>query len=164
MWICLSPVGWLSGCWQWFVALAVLLGLTGCATPAFKGLPAEFGQAASQITTSISDQAVWEKISANLDGSVIEPGFEGYAGVLYVAGGRIAGFSGHVGASAIGEGSGELTPAARSAILEELGRDERYRAFLLQLMEKAKVPTDAPTATIPDDVPENGPLPGEGTS
>ena len=162
MWDFPSPVGWLSGLFAWCAALVVflgsLLGSSGCSAPAAKGFPAEFSQAAGQITTSIADQAVWEKISANLDGSVIEPGYEGYAGMLYVAGGKIAGFSGHVGASAIGDGSGALTPKAREAILRYLAGDERYREFLLKLVGVIKT-ANAPQAAAPEAEPQDAAMP-----
>ena len=52
----------------------------------------------------------------NVNGQVIDPGLEVYAGILYVAGGKLRGVSGQVGISGQGSGSGEITPEASEAI------------------------------------------------
>lgn len=102
-------------------ALGLLLAagtatLAGCESGP-SGMPREFAATLQQVATSMSDQAVWDRIIGGVAGQAIEPGIEGYAGVLYVAGGKITGFSGQVDLRGEGRGSGALSPEARAALL-----------------------------------------------
>lgn len=121
--------------------------LSACQQPA--GLPKEFGQAAQVIATSVGDQTAWKEVTASLDGQVIEPGVEGYAGVIYVAGGKLRGFSGRVGLDAAGEGAGPLTDEGRAAVLDAIETDAEYRAFLLKLIGQFQSPPNASTNGTP---------------
>lgn len=102
-------IRWLLGAW-----LAAFL--FGCNTVP-TAFPQEFAVAAKQLSTSVADQAVWSDIVAGLDGQVIEPGIETYAGVLYVAGAKLPGTSGQINLASKGAGNGQLSPEARQAIL-----------------------------------------------
>lgn len=106
-----------------YVALAFggIACLPGCAPTA---LPREFGEVARTVAASLTDQAVWQSVVANVDGQVIEPGIEVHAGVLYVARARLVGVSGQVGLRGSGVGSGEgVSDEVRAAIIAELARD-----------------------------------------
>lgn len=114
--------------------VAILLSsviVAGCTPVMF---PREIGDSARAIVVSATDQAIWEKLVASVDGQVIEPGIEGYAGVLYVAGGKLTGVSGRVAISGDGHGGGNASAAALSKIRDimstrpELG--ERILAFI----------------------------------
>lgn len=104
------------------VGLLLLLPLAGCATtmgPA--AFPAELGDAVRQVSTSIGDQASWERVMARLGGQVIEPGREGYVIQEYRAGARIVGVSGQLLLEGDGAG-GALSAEARAVLLELAAR------------------------------------------
>lgn len=104
------------------IAGLLLLGIPSCASigcGAPQAMPKEFAEVARSVGASIADQAVWQEVLARIDGEVIEPGIEGYAGVLYVAGGKLTGASGRIRLEGDGTGSGALSPEARAAILSE---------------------------------------------
>lgn len=99
--------------WLFAAVLAWLFG-SGCAPKAF---PEEMGAVAKAVATSMTDQAVWQNIVANVDGQVIDPGFEGGAGMMYIAYGKLKGVSGQVGIRGTGGGTGEgNSPEAAAAI------------------------------------------------
>lgn len=100
-----------------------LLGLTlaqsctvGCNTLQPSALPREYADVARAVATSVTDQALWEKIAANIDGQVIDPGIEGGAGVMYIAYGKLRGVSGQISLRGDGTGSQEPSPEAKEAI------------------------------------------------
>lgn len=106
--------------------------LMGC-TP--MALPMEMGQAFKAIATSTTDQAVWQHVMASIDGNVIEPGLEGYAGILYVAGAKLTGAAGGLDISAQGEGSGVQSPDAQALIREILADRQAWDKFADSLRE-----------------------------
>lgn len=87
---------------------AVFFGGTGCNALQPNAFPKEIGQAARTFVDSAANQAVWSNLTAHVRGQAIEPGLQGYAGVLYIFGGKITGFSGQLGFE--GEGTGRGTP------------------------------------------------------
>ena len=114
--------------------------ISGCAvTP--QAFPREFGQIAQATATSLADQAVWQSIAGSVNGEVIEPGIEGYAGVLYVTGGKLTGVSGTVALSGQGTGSGQLSDLSRDEIL---GLIQSNPELFRQYIESVRGP-DAPT-------------------
>ncbi len=125
-----------------FLLLATCLA--GC-TPA--ALPREFGEVARVVAASMTDQAVWQTLSANIDGQVIEPGIEVRAGVLYIAQARLVGMSGQVGlrGSGVGTGTGP-TDEARAAILRALtrsytdGGDAEFKRAVLEAIRSDATP------------------------
>lgn len=120
----------------------------GCAAPA---LPKEFGQAAKATVVSLTDQASWQSMAASVDGQVIEPGVEAYAGILYVVGGKLKGVSGHVGISGQGVGTGVTTDEARAKILSLIENDP---AFIDQLVKLIEVVRSNATKVEPTPAPQ----------
>ena len=109
-----------------FSYLSILVALflpwnTGCSGHGPNAFPQELSDTVRQVGTSVTDQAVWQDVLARLNGQVIEPGVETYAGVLYVAGVKLAGTSGQLSLEGEGSGAGQLSPEART-VLMELGR------------------------------------------
>lgn len=122
------------------ILLCSLALAVGCATvPAF---PKELSIAAKQISTSVTDQAIWSEVVARLDGQVVEPGIETGAGVKYFAYAKLTGASGQVGLNAQGAGSGQLSPEAR-AVLLALANDPELIDRLLTLFRPN--PTSQPS-------------------
>jgi len=133
--------------------------LPGCASLTPAGFPAELSDAARQISVSTLDQAVWTRLLARLDGQIIEPGMEGYAGVLYVAGGKLRGVSGQLSIEGDGGGSGELSETARAAIVELSTRPDLLAQVLTLIAENkgnhgppSRVDTESTEAGKPADV------------
>ena len=137
------------------VACLSLAPLVGCASLTPAGFPAELSDAARQISVSTMDQAVWTRLLARLDGQIIEPGMEGYAGVLYVAGGKLRGVSGQLRIEGEGDGAGALSDEARAAIVD-LAKRPDLLAKLLAFVEA--VQADAVAADVPG-VPDTQPAP-----
>ncbi|MCC6360631.1 MAG: hypothetical protein IT450_17975 [Phycisphaerales bacterium] len=109
------------------ILAAVLAACGGCqlAPTAF---PKELGDVARAAATSMTDQAVWETMVANVNGQVIDPGMEVSAGVLYVATARLRGVSGQVGISGTGSGSGEGNSPEASAAIRAVLSDPSFWA------------------------------------
>ena len=84
---------------------------------------------------------MWQSIAGSVNGEVIEPGIEGYAGVLYVTGGKLTGVSGTVALSGQGTGSGQLSDLSRDEIL---GLIQSNPELFRQYIESVRGP-DAPT-------------------
>lgn len=76
------------------LAVIAILVCAGCAELRPTAFPSEMSQAFTDVGKSIVTQADWNTVLARLNGQVIEPGVEAYAGVLYIAGGKITGTSG----------------------------------------------------------------------
>lgn len=130
-----------------FFAVLCLGGcLLGCTAMQPTAFTKEFSDSARMVATSISDQAVWDRVLARLNGQVIDPGVEAYAGILYVAGGKVRGVSGQVSIEGDGTGSGQLSPEAR-AVIVELGRNPDLAKVLAERMAmwKAEQPASAPS-------------------
>ena len=104
----------------WIASALGFASLLGC-TPT--GMPREFGEAGKALIVSLTDQAAWQTIIGRLEGQAIEPGIEGYAGVLYVAGGKLRGFSGQVGISGTGTGTGQPSAEALAKIRDLIRAD-----------------------------------------
>ena len=111
--------------------------LSGCAAMQPAGFPKEMSAAFGQIGTSLADQSVWQEIATRLGGQVIEPGVEGYAGVLYVAGGRLTGTSGQLSLEGDGSGLAGLSPAAREAVVELAQQPDLLERFLAWVESQA---------------------------
>ncbi len=135
------------------VVIAVLLSLLlgGCAAP--QAMPAEFALVAKQIGTSISDQAVYDRTLARIDGQVIDPGLEAYAGMLYIAGAKIRGASGQVKLEGDGAGSGALSPEARAVILRLAEEPGLFEKFLKWASEQAIEKPDEPAPPVDGEEP-----------
>lgn len=127
------------------LAALSLIFCGGCQSFQPNAFTAEFADAARQVATSVGDQAVWERVLARLDGQVIEPGVEGYAGVLYVAGGKLTGVSGQITIEGDGNGSGALSADARAVIVELGKRRPDLLRELIAAASQALATTDAPT-------------------
>lgn len=139
-----------------FAGLLALLGCpanVGCNTMQPNGFPREFGLAAQQVSTAISDQAVFERVLARLDGQIIEPGVEGYAGMLYIAGGRLRGVSGQLSIEGDGRGSGTLSPEARQKLLS-LGITPDLLEQVLAYLREQKTSPPAPAPPSLSTPPE----------
>ena len=122
--------------------------LAGCAGPT--ALPREFSAVARTVATSLTDQAVWKKLVADIGAEAIEPGLEVSAGVKYFAAVRITGVAGRVGISGTGGGSGELSSEARRSIVELLGDDEMLADRILGIVTEARrQPPPAPQPVTP---------------
>ena len=133
------------------LAVSLVIAMSGCQQPA--AFPKEFAQATNQIVTSMTDQAVWDKLAANVRGHVNNPGLRTGAGLEYFAYARLDGFDGDVAADATGTGSGQLTPEARAAILRLAEGDERYREWVLALFKGKAAPSPSPSPS-PSPTPE----------
>lgn len=111
------------------ILAACLATLAGCQAFQPTAFPKELGDVARAAAASMTDQAVWQDIVANVNGQVIDPGMEVSAGVLYVASARLKGVSGQVGISGTGGGTGEgNSPEAAAgirAVLTDPGFFER---------------------------------------
>lgn len=134
--------------WLLAAILAWLFG-SGCAPKAF---PEEMGAVAKAVATSMTDQAVWQNIVANVDGQVIDPGFEGGAGMMYIAYGKLRGVSGQVGIRGTGVGNGEgnspEASAAIRAVLSDPGLIERLADAVIERIRRG-VPASQPDAPDP---------------
>lgn len=139
---------------SWILAVALALptsctALVGCNTVP-TAMPREFATAAEQIATGITDQGILQKYTANLQGQVIEPGMETYAGVLYLAGAKLKGFSGQVGLAGEGVGNGEgLSPEALQSVLTAGAKYGLTTDQIIQLIEAAQRQPVAPVSSQP---------------
>ena len=150
--IAIGPRGWSF----WLFALfAWLFGVAGCNTVPV-AFPQEFAVTAQQMSTSIADQALWSKIVADIDGQVIEPGIEVRAGVIYIAQSKLTGVSGQIRVAADGQGSGTLSPEARTAILAIANKynvtPEQLSAFIASA--NAPAPASQPVGEMVEVVPQ----------
>ena len=144
--IAIGPRGWTFAL---FALIAWLFGLAGCVS-APRAMADEFGTTAKQFATSVNDQAVWKKIAGNVRGHVNNPGVRVEAGVTYYTQMILVGTDGDVELGAEGEGSGELSPEARAAILK-LAKDynvspEEARLLIREL--KTPAPASAPAGEL----------------
>ena len=107
-----------------------VVALCGCNALQPRAFPQEMGTAFTQIGTSLADQSVWETIAARLGGEVIEPGVMGYAGLLYVAGGKITGTAGRLTIEGDGTSTGALSPEAREVVSRLTDRPDTLERVL----------------------------------
>ena len=98
-------------------------------------MPQEFATAAKQLSASMVDQAIWKELQGQLRGHALQPGYRTSAGVEYFAEVRIVGFDGDVGIAASGEGSGQMSPEVRAAIVDLAREDLSLRARALDFLE-----------------------------
>lgn len=135
--------------WIFAALLAWLFG-TGCqyAPTAF---PKELGDVARAAATSMTDQAVWQSIVANVDGQVIDPGMEVSAGMMYVASARLKGVSGQVGISGSGSGNGEGNSPEASAAIRAVLSDPGVLAVIVDAVASRirAAPSSQPTEGAP---------------
>lgn len=130
------------------LSLLGLSGLGGCLSTGCNSLqpnafPKEVSVIAQQVGTAMAEKAVWDKVLARIDGQVIDPGFEGGAGVMYIAYGKLKGVSGQVKL----EGDGSAT-TPRSPESEAFIRELANRPDLLELLIQ-KLATQEPVTTKP---------------
>lgn len=130
--------------WLWIVAavLAWLFG-TGCQV-APTAFPKELGEVARAAATSMTDQAVWTQIVANVNGQVIDPGMEVSAGMMYVASARLKGVSGQVGLSGTGGGNGEGNSPEAAATIRAALSDPTLLDKILTLIREHRAATTQP--------------------
>lgn len=141
----------------WLIPLAlillVLFGLTGCNTLQPNAFPREYAPVIAKIGESLADQAVWQTITANIDGQVIEPGIEAGAGVMYIAYGKLSGVSGQVGFAGVGGGTGQQSPEAQ-AVIRALQRSPDLIEMLYERWKiehaAANPPATQPGVTVQD--------------
>lgn len=122
------------------MALLVVLATAGCNTFQPHGLPQEFGGAAQQLSTSITEKASWERMLGRLDGQVIEPGLETFARVEWTAGARIAGMSGQVRLEGDGSAPGETSELARATIVGLTSNPDLLDKLLAALGQHGSAP------------------------
>ena len=123
--------------WRWFAVFALLayavFGGWGCDALQPRAFPSDAGMIMKQIGTSMADQAVWEELDTGVGVHVNNPGFRGWAAIVYEVGGQIIGLDGDFKLSGEGGGSGALTEEARQVILQ-LVNDPTFNEQLLALM------------------------------
>lgn len=128
--------------------------VTGCGTELrMKALSSELADGAKAFTASALDQAIFDRLIGRLGGQAINPGAEVYAGIIYVAGGRLTGVSAQFGLEGDGHGAGELSPAARAAILKFVDGDESQREYVLKLLQAWREGKQAPEPEPPAPPP-----------
>ena len=108
----------------WLFANLLAVGSVGCGAlnTGITAFPAEFADSARVVAADITNQAVWDRILARLDGQIIEPGLEFYTGVVYVYGAKMPGVSGQLSVEGDGEGTGQIDPDAKAAAIDLLLR------------------------------------------
>lgn len=133
--------------WRWFAVIAVMIwalfGLTGCEAFRPTAYPSDVGHTLEAITTSMADQAVWNRIDANATAHVNNPGFVGFAGMLYVAGGFLKGVDGNLYLAGAGEGAGQMTAEAREVILKIM-TDPSFGEKILEALTASPSPPATP--------------------
>jgi len=130
----------------WLVSFLVLVlsFLTGCGA-GVNAFPKEIGEVAKSVAVSMTEQSVWQNVVANVDGQVVEPGMEVYAGMIYVAGGKLKGVSGQVGLRGTGTGTGvpnspDANAAIRQILLDQTLTEAAKREAILKLIGSATQP------------------------
>lgn len=130
----------------WLVSFLVLVlsFLTGCGA-GVNAFPKEIGEVAKSVAVSMTEQSVWQNVVANVDGQVVEPGMEVYAGMIYVAGGKLKGVSGQVGLRGTGKGTGvpnspDANAAIRQILLDQTLTEAAKREAILKLIGSATQP------------------------
>lgn len=146
---------WLTCVSLFFVTFFAIIALAGCnAIPT--AMPKEFATAAKQLSTSTLTQADWKEILGRLNGQVIEPGIQVYAGVLYIAGTKITGASGQLTIEANGTGN-SLTPEERAKIMDMTKDKPGLGDAIIRALEaKMKVVNPSPATTEVTNVPTTG--------
>lgn len=144
--------------WSLAVVAAVLawFTLTGCASMQPYAFPQEFSRAAGQVATALTAESAWDQIAASLDGQVIDPGVEGWAGVLYVAGGKLRGVSGQVGLRGTGASPEPPGDDTRAALLHLAAHRPDLLEQLLAFLRDRDAPAPAPAPEPPIEPDADG--------
>lgn len=117
------------------ILVVCAVGMIGCQGPT--ALPREFADIGKAVAASMTDQAVWKSVTANVDGQVINPGIRVQAGVLYIADAQLTGVSGQVGVRGVGDGSGGATDAGRKAVLSNLAKNDAIKEAIAEAVREA---------------------------
>ena len=112
---------------QYYGIVTILaVAVAGCSTMSPPAFPGDIGAVAKTVAASMSDQAVWQNMAANVNGHVTNPGLEVAAGIKYVAEARLVGVSGSVGLSGQGTGTGVTSPETGATIRKILTEKPEY--------------------------------------
>lgn len=120
--------------------LSLVICVAACASVGCQGpaaMPREFVDVAKAVSASMTDQAVWKTVTANVDGQVINPGIRVAAGILYVADAQLTGVSGQVGLHGVGDGTGAATDEGRKAALSNLAKNDAIKEAVAKAVAEA---------------------------
>lgn len=119
------------------LGVTTLCGLLGCNQGCVSAFPKEFSDIARSTTAAILDNSDFTNITANVQGQVIDPGYEVMAGIQYVASVRLKGVSGQVGVAGSGAQSQPTSDATTDAINRQLLGDPALKKALADALVQA---------------------------